>query len=46
MNYRPELENHIRDKVIKVVLNLSNFATKKLNDAAGVDTFNLAAKSD
>ena len=28
MNYYPEQDNHIRDKV-KVVLNLSNYATKK-----------------
>ena len=28
MNYYSEQDNHIRDKV-KVVLNLSNYATKK-----------------
>ena len=32
---------------MKVVLNLSNYATKKeLNDATGVDTSSLAAKRD
>ena len=29
MNYYPEPEKHIRDKV-KVVLDLSNYATKKI----------------
>ena len=28
MNYYPELDSHIRDKV-KVVLDLSNYATEK-----------------
>ena len=28
MNYYPEQDNHIRDKV-KVVLNLTDYATKK-----------------
>ena len=42
MSYYPEPDIHIRDKV-KVVLNLSNYATKKESDhATGVDT--LAAK--
>ena len=46
MSYHPEPGIHIRDKV-KVVLDLSIYATKKdLNDAAGLDTSNLAAKSD
>ena len=37
---------HVRDKV-KVVLDLLNCATKKtLEDATGVDTSNLAAKTD
>ena len=37
---------HIRDKV-KVVLDLSNYATKKeLDHATGVDTSDLAAKKD
>ena len=45
MNYYPE-PSHIIDKV-KVVLDLSNHATKKeLKDATGVDTSNLAAKSN
>ena len=37
--------SHIRHKV-KVVLDLTNYATKKLKDATGVDTSNLAVKSD
>ena len=46
MSYYPEPDSHIRDK-FKVVLDLSNYATKKeLNDATGVDTSNLANKSD
>ena len=44
MSHYLELESHVTDKV-KVVLDQSNFATKKkLNDATGVDTSNLAAK--
>ena len=39
-------KSKIKDKV-KVVLDLSNYAIKdKLNDAADVDTSNLAAKSN
>ena len=46
MSYYPEPDSHIRNKV-KVVLDLSNYATKKeLKDARGVDTSNLAAKTD
>ena len=46
MSFHSEPSSHIRDKV-KVVLDLSNYATKKeLTNAAGVDTSNLAAKSD
>ena len=46
MSYYPELDNHIGDKV-KVVLDLSNYATKKeLDHATGVDTSDLAAKKD
>ena len=42
MDYYPESD---KDKV-KVVLELSNFVTKKeLEHATGVDTSNLAAKS-
>ena len=37
--------SHIRHQV-KVVLDLTNYATKKLKDATGVDTSNLAVKSD
>ena len=38
MNYYPEPDNHIRDKV-KVVLELSNYITmKELDHVAGVDT--------
>ena len=33
MSYYPELESHIRDK-IKVVMHLSNYATKKELDHA------------
>ena len=46
MSYCLEPDNDIRDKG-KVVLNLSNYCTKKeLKDAKGVDTSNLADKSD
>ena len=46
MSFHSEPSSHIRDKV-KVVLDLSNYATKKeLTNAAGVDTSNLAAESD
>ena len=46
MSYCPKPESHIRDK-FKVVSDQSNYAPKKeLNNATGVDTFNLAAKSD
>ena len=46
MSYYPEPDSHIRDNV-KVVLDLSNYATKKEWDhATGVDTFDLAAKKD
>ena len=46
MNYYPEPESHIPDKV-KVVLHLSNYATQKeLDHATGVDTSDLAAKKD
>ena len=39
MSYYPEPDSHIRDKV-KVVLDLSNYATKKeLQHPTGVDTF-------
>ena len=40
MSYYPESDSHIRDK-IKVVLDLSNYATKKELDH--VDMSNLAA---
>ena len=46
MSYYPEPDRHIRDKV-KVVLDLSNHATKKeLDHATGVDTSDLAAKKN
>ena len=46
MSYYPEPDIHIQDKV-KVLLDLSNYASKKeLEDATGVDTSNLAAKSN
>ena len=44
MCYYPEPDIHIRNKV-RVVLNLSNYATKtELDHARGVDTSDLAAK--
>ena len=46
MSYYPELDNHIRHKV-KVVLDLSNYSTKKeLDHVTVVDTSDLAAKKD
>ena len=45
MSYYPEPGSHIRDKV-KVVLDLSNYTTKKESeDATGIDTSDLAAKN-
>ena len=45
MSYYPDLDSYIRDKV-KVVLDLSNYATKKeLEHATGVDTYDLAAET-
>ena len=42
MSYYPEPDSHITDKV-KVLLDLSNYATKKEFDyATGVDTSDLA----
>ena len=46
MNYYPEPDSHIKDKV-KVALDLSNYTTKEeLDHATGVETFDLAAKKD
>ena len=46
MSYYPEPDIHIRDKV-KIVLDLSNYTTRKeLDSAADVDTSNVAAKKD
>ena len=46
MSYYPKPYNHIRDTV-KVMLDLSNYATKKeLEHGEGVDTFNLAVKKN
>ena len=46
MSDYPEPDSHIRDKV-KVVLDLSNYATKKeLDHAIGVDTSHLGARKD
>ena len=43
MNYYPEPDSHIKDKV-KVALDFSNYAAvKELEHAAGVDTSDLAA---
>ena len=44
MSCYPELDNHIRDKV---VLDLPNYALKEeLQHDTGIDTSNLAAKND
>ena len=44
MSYYPKPDSHIRDK-IKVVLDLSNYATKKeLDHATGIDSSDLATK--
>ena len=46
MSYYTELESHIRDEVI-VVLVLTNYATKnELKHATGIDTSDLAAKKN
>ena len=46
MSYYPETDSHIKDKV-KVVLDLSNHATKKeLDHATSTDTSDLGAKKD
>ena len=46
MSYYKEADSHIRNKV-NVVLEFSNYGTEvKLKDAAGVNTCNLAVKSD
>ena len=46
MSYYPETDSHDNGD-IKVVVSLSNHATdKELNNAAGVDTSSLVAKSD
>ena len=46
MSYFPKPDSHIRDKV-KVILDLSNYATKKeLDHARRADTSDLAAKKD
>ena len=45
MSYYPEPNNYVRDKVRVVLLDLSNYATKKkLDRAKGVDTSDLSAK--
>ena len=43
MCHYPEPDSHIRDKV-KVILDLSNYATKKNNHTTGIDTSILDAK--
>ena len=46
LSYYSEADSHIRGK-IKIVLDLSNYATKKeLNDLTGVDIYNIVAKID
>ena len=45
MSYYPEPDSHVGDKV-KVVLELSNYATKKeLQHATGIDTSDLVLKN-
>ena len=44
MNYYPELDSHIKDKV-KVILGVSNYVTKKqLQYATDIDKFDLAVE--
>ena len=43
MSYYPEPDSHIIDKV-KVVLDLTNYPTKKIEYATDVDLSDLAAK--
>ena len=46
MSYYPERDSHIKDKV-KVLLDLSNYATKKeLDHTTGVNTSDLASRKD
>ena len=46
INYCPETDSYIREKV-RVVLHLSNYASKtKLEHATEIDTSDLAAKRD
>ena len=46
MNYYPEPDSHLRDKV-KVVLDFSNYTSKKeLDHATGVSTSDLATEKD
>ena len=45
MSYHPEPDSHAEDKV-KVVLDLSNYATKNKLNATCIDKSNLAAKND
>ena len=44
MSYYPEPDSHIMDKVKVVVLDLSNYATKKLRTYCSIGTSDLAAK--
>ena len=45
MSYYPESDNHIDRYKVKLVSDLSNYATKKeLDNATGVDTSNLLKK--
>ena len=45
MSYYPEPDSHIRDKV-KVVLDLSNYTTKKELEHAAGDTSDVGAEKD
>ena len=45
MRHYPEPDSHIRDKV-KVILDSSNYASKKKDHATGINTSVLDAKKD
>ena len=45
MRHYPEPDSHIRDKV-KVILDSSNYASKKTDHATGINTSGLDAKKD
>ena len=43
MSYHPEPDSHVRGKV-KIVLDLSHYATKKIQHTTDADTSDLPAK--